>query len=129
MRRAVTPHRMLRFLPACVAAGLAASVLVAVALVMLGGRDAWAQVVKTVQSKALGEMHASSPRRRSVASGFRAPGRLVFRQEQDRRQAIHEGREFVDFARQEAREYDPKKIRYPSPRSVKTRTRISDLSR
>ena len=108
MPGAVAPHRMVRFIPACVAAGLAASVLLAVALVMLGGRDAWAQVVKTVQSKPWVRCTLQVPAGEALPPGFQPPEAWFSARNKIGARRFMKAAQFIDFARQEAREYDPK---------------------
>ena len=102
------PHRMMRFFPACVAAGLAASVLMAVTLVMLGGRDAWAQVVKTVQSKPWVRCTLQVPVGAPLPPDFQPPEGWFSAKNKIGARRFMKAAQFVDFARQEAREYDPK---------------------
>ena len=94
--------------PACVAAGLAASVLLAVALVMLGGRDAWAQVVKTVQSKPWVRCKLQVPAGEALPPGFQPPEAWFSARNKIGARRFMKAAQFVDFARQETREYDPK---------------------
>ena len=105
---AVAPYRMVRFIPACVAAGLAASVLLAIVLVMLGGRDAWAQVVKTVQSKPWVRCKLQVPAGEALPPGFQPPEAWFSARNKIGARRFMNAAQFIDFARQEAREYDPK---------------------
>lgn len=88
----VTPPRPAAWrFRAVVAAGLAAAVLLSVALLALGGRDAWAQVAKTLQSQPWVRCTLRMPAGVEVPPGLRAPGNLPLREEQERRAAVHEG--------------------------------------
>ena len=99
---------MRRFFPACVAAGLAASVLLAVALVIFADRDAWAQVAKTVQSKpwVRGKLQVAAGE--PLPAGFEPPEAWFSARNKIGARRFMKAAQFVDFARQEAREYDPK---------------------
>ncbi len=106
--RAVAAHRMARFMPACVAAGLAASVLLAVALLMLGGRDAWAEVVKAVQSKPWVRCKLQVPAGEALPADFQPPEAWFSARNKIGARRFVRAAQFIDFARQQAREYDPK---------------------
>jgi hypothetical protein len=99
---------MTRFVRTCVAAGLAATVLLAVAILMLGGRDAWAQVAKTLQSKPWVRCKLQVPAHEALPPGFQSPEAWFSARNKIGARRFMKAAQFVDFARQETREYDPK---------------------
>lgn len=108
--RTAFPSRFRRLLlPACVAAGLMVALVLVATIVLLGNRDAWAQVAKSLQSKSWVRWTLQIPAGAPLPEGFQPPEVWFSAKRQIAARRFMNAAEYIDFARQETYDYDPKK--------------------
>lgn len=107
--RAASPlrSRFKRLLPACAAAGLAAALLFVTTVGLLGNRDAWAQVAKSLQSKSWVHLTMQVPAGEPLPDGLEPPEAWFSAKHKAGARRFMKAAQYIDFARQETFEYDP----------------------
>ncbi|HEV3168461.1 MAG TPA: hypothetical protein VGZ22_30930 [Isosphaeraceae bacterium] len=94
-----------RWLRTWALAGLAALLLVAVVIVALGGRDAWAPVAKNLRSKTWVRCTLQLPAGAQAPPGFEPPEVWFSAQRKVGARRFQKAVQFIDFAQRECRDY------------------------
>lgn len=99
--------RFKRLLPACVAAGLTVALVLVATVSLVGNRDAWAQVAKSLQSKAWMHLTMQVPAGEPLPEGLRPPEAWFSAKHKASARRFMKAAQYIDFARQETFDYDP----------------------
>ena len=98
--------RFRRFLPTCVAA-LAAAVVLVATVVLIGNRDAWAQVAKSLQLKPWVRWTLQGPDGAPLHEGLRPPETWFSARHRVVARRFMNAVQYVDIVHQETYDYDP----------------------